>query len=315
MSQTLGALVDAIKKMPKIEPYSRAPLENAIYVGSGDSLASAYIALRYGHWAVSSGDIEWMEEIVPNKKTMVGISNSGTSGATIRALRRAKSAGMETLAITSSPDSPIAQENDSQLIPPLQVDEVVPIAGHLVLGLGVAATVGLNTEKTKEILLEGLQDADELIQATTKALPDEKPDSISVLSLPELRSGANFCTLKFMEATGTAARDVPLEECGHVDYFIGPDPHLTISIRGRAGAKRFDRLEEAMAHTGQTVLPIKFESIPDNPIDRPETDLARDLLAAIVTTFVAKGAAEKWERPPFRGGAVNMDAAHIKIEI
>ncbi|MFF5290902.1 hypothetical protein [Paractinoplanes globisporus] len=45
-----------------------------------------------------------------------------------------------------------------------------------------------------------------------------------MLTLPDLRAAGDIWSLKLIEATGLAARSVPLEESGHVDYFVGPQP-------------------------------------------------------------------------------------------
>lgn len=315
MTQTIESLQRGLNNW--IPPTTlQEPVNNACFTGSGDSLASSYAATRYGHLALSAGDIEWMEELPRGRNTIVGISNSGTSGATIRALRRARRAGLKTVAITSQPESPMGEENPTVLIPPLIIDETIPVSGHLVLALGVAATLSLDAELIRDMVITGMKAVPELVDSILSALPETTPHSCGVLSLPELRSAGNFWSLKIIEATGVATRDVPLEECGHVDYFVGPQSHVTFSVIGRAGRDRFSRLQQALVHAGHRVISADLLSIlPDATSNQNERDYARDLLAAVVGTFVAKDAATRWQRPPFRGGAVNMDAAHIKIEI
>lgn len=315
MTQSIDALINALNSMPEVAATTIESNKNVVYTGCGDSLTSAYVASRKGARAYSAGDIEWMEEIPAKTDVMVGISNSGTSGATIRALRRASEQGCETVAITASPDSVMASEaKELQLIPPLLVEEQVPVAGHLALAIGVAATCGYSVEGIAKKVAVGIEKMKPVINETVAKLPKNMPSAITVLSLPELRSAGNFATLKFMEATGIAARDVPLEECGHVDYFVGPQDHLVLSMRGTRGKARFERLERALDENGQSIIPIDFDLISDGgkePID----DLVRELVAAVVVTFISIEAATLWNRPPFRGGAVNMDASHIKIEV
>lgn len=315
MTQSIDALINALNNMPEVAATTIESNKNVVYTGCGDSLASAYVASRKGARAYSAGDIEWMEEIPAKTDVMVGISNSGTSGATIRALRRASEQGCETVAITASPDSVMASESkELQLIPPLRVEEQVPVAGHLALAIGVAATCGYSVEGIAKKVAVGIEKMKPVINETVAKLPKNMPSAITVLSLPELRSAGNFATLKFMEATGIAARDVPLEECGHVDYFVGPQDHLVLSMRGARGKARFERLERALDENGQSIIVIDFDLISDGgkePID----DLVRELVAAVVVTFISIEAATLWNRPPFRGGAVNMDASHIKIEV
>lgn len=314
MTQNLQELIAALRATAEIPGLpAGTELGHAVFTGSGDSLASAYVAARVGHRALSAGDIEWQGEVPPLADTIVGISNSGTSGATIRSLRRGKQAGLRTVAVTSSPDTPLGQAADLvQAIPALGVDEQLPVAGHLVLAMGVASASGIDIAQVPARLADALDGAQPLIDQAVAALPAGLPMGITILSLPELRSGGNFWSLKFIEACGIPARDVPLEESGHVDYFIGPEPYVVFELVGRAGVARFERLDQALRANGMTVIPVDLGSLVAG--DDLVSDLVRDLAAAVVGTFVARDAALGWGRPPFRGGAVNMDASHIKIE-
>jgi hypothetical protein len=244
----------------------------------------------------------------------VGISHSGTSGATVRALRLARSAGLKTVAITSQPDSPLADSADAvQLVPKLRLDETVPCAGHVMLAQGVAAVCGVDTAPVSAALAAALDRVREVAGGQLAALPAAAPTAISVLALPELRSGADFWVLKLIEACGLAARNVPLEESGHVDYFIGPQAHLTLQLLGTEGRPRFDRLAEALRSTGQFVQQADLSGLVE--AGTANAGLVRDLAAAVAGSWFAHGAAVRWGRPPFRGGAVNMDAAHIKLDV
>ncbi|PXY35364.1 hypothetical protein [Prauserella flavalba] len=308
----LGAFGTALAGIAPLTPAPlSAPLGRAVLVGSGDSLASALVAARFGHRALSSGDLTWTGSVPPGCDTVVGVSHSGTSGATVRALRLARGAGLHTVAVTSRPDSPLAEAAaDVQPVPALPVTETVPCAGHVMLALGVAAVCGLDVKPAPERLAAALPRIRALAEQAVAELPEEAPHAISILSLPELRSAADFWSLKLIEATGIAARVVPLEESGHVDYFIGPQRHLTLALAGTAGLTRFDRLAEALVGTGQVVRRITVRDI----VDGDDAEVLTDVAAAIAGAAVAHAAATRWERRPFRGGAVNMDARHIKLD-
>lgn len=313
--QNLPALIAALRETQPIPLFPGSDqLGNAVFIGCGDSLASAYVASRRGHRAVSAGDIEWMEELPARADSIIGISLSGTSGATIRSIRRGNGSGLNTIAVTSSPDTPLGESaTHVQAIPRLEVDETVPIAGHLMLALGVASACGLDVSQVPAKLADVLESVGQrLIDDAIAQLPATMPSGITVLSLPDTRSGGNFWTLKFMEACGIPSRDVPLEESGHVDYFIGPEPNLVVGLVGRSGAARFDRLFQALHANGMPILSLDLGAAV--PGDSDDDDLLRELVTAVIGAFVAKAAGEKWDRPAFRGGAVNMDASHIKIE-
>lgn len=309
----LRALVSALTASPDIESANLTPVAPAVFVGSGDSLSSALLSQAHGHRALSSGDITFMGRLPVYAETVVGVSHSGTSGATVQALRLARQAGARTIAITSNAGSPLADAVDElQVVPTLTVDEIIPCAGHLMLGLGVAAVCGEDTRGATSALATNLSELSPLVDDIVARLPEQGPVGASVLSLPDLRGAADFWMLKLIEATGVTVRTVALEESGHVDYFIGPEPHLTIQLIGANGEFRFDRLGIALELAGQRVLPV---SIPEGSgISTPLDSILHELTGAVIGTLVAEAAANRWGRPPFRGGAVNMDASHIKLD-
>lgn len=307
----LATLAAALERAPAVVPAAPAEsLGRAVFVGSGDSLASAHLATRFGHRALSAGDVTWSDSLPEACDTVVGISYSGTSGATVKALRLARSAGLRTVAVTPSADSPLAAAADQhQEVPALAVEERVPSAGHVTLAQGVAALCGVDTSTTNAWLAGTVGRIPAFVDALVPSLPASVPGGISILSLPELRSGADFWSLKLIEACGVPVRNVPLEECGHVDYFIGPQAHLSIQLIGRTGRTRFDQLADALRSTGQHVQQVALcELTPDGA-----TDVQLDLATAVVGSHVAGSLASRWGRAPFRGGAVNMDASHIKL--
>ncbi|MCX5554465.1 SIS domain-containing protein [Streptomyces sp. NBC_00038] len=308
-----AALRAALLDVPPVAVGSVPDLGRAVFVGSGDSLASGLIATGFGHRALSAGDVAWSETLPAACDTLVGISHSGTSGATVRALRMARTAGLKTVAITSQASSPLADSADEvQLVPVLRVEEVVPCAGHVMLAQGVAAVCGVDTSPFNPALAKSLDRVRVTVDAQVRALPESAPAAVSVLSLPELCSGADFWVLKLIEACGLAVRNVPLEESGHVDYFIGPEQHLTLQLMGPHGRPRFDRLAEALLTTGQTVVQVDTSGLTDS--DLPDAAVLHDIATAVAGAWFAQGAALRWGRPPFRGGAVNMDAQHIKLD-
>lgn len=303
----LDRIAAALEAVSDVVPAVSAPVRSAVFVGSGDSLSSGLLAQAHGHRAMSSGDITFMGRLPVGAETVVGISHSGTSGATVRALRLARENGVRTVAITSNGDSPLAEAADEvQLVPSLPLDETVPCAGHLMLGLGVAAVCGEDVSGATGALAADLRTRGALLDAVVEALPSEAPAGIALLSLPDLRGAADFWMLKLIEATGVSVRTTALEESGHVDYFIGPQAQLVVQLIGEHGAGRFERLATALEHTGQTILPVRVPVVAEGVL--------HELAGAALGTVVAEAAAARWGRPPFRGGAVNMDASHIKLD-
>ena len=91
-----------------------APRDNAVFVGSGDSYASA-LAAHY----LSSGNAACYHplDIISDPSLAKGrnvyfVSISGRTRANVRAARIAKNAGAHTTAITANPASPLAKACD-----------------------------------------------------------------------------------------------------------------------------------------------------------------------------------------------------------
>jgi hypothetical protein len=312
VSARVDTVIGALAQVDGIPSSLASPVEDAVFVGSGDSLSSALLAVRYGHRAISSGDIAFAGRVPRGARTVVGISNSGTSGATVRAVELARTSGLRTVAITADAGSPLASVADEvQVVPRVRVDEAVPCMGHLLLGLGVAAVCGEEVTHAADLLASRLGRLTSVLRPAIDALAHTRPEGISVLSLPDLRAAADFWMLKLIEATGLSVRCVALEESGHVDYFIGPQSHLSFSLVGSLAIDRHERLGRALATTGQTVVPVVVDA--EAPADTLD-GLLLDLVGAVAGTVLAEAAAHAWGRPPFRGGAVNMDAAHIKLD-
>lgn len=314
-TQDIKAFRDQLASLPPVVPGGFGDLGKAVFTASGDSLASGYQALPFGHQVMSAGDIAWANKVPMGCDTVIGISHSGSSGAAVKALRLARQAGVRTIALTSNPGSPLAEAADEvQMVPSLSVSEEVPVAGHIILSQGVSAICGVDTVPLNAALAEAIDAIEARVDEVVDQLPDTTPVAgVTVLSLPDLRSAGNFWTLKLMEGCGLTARDVPLEECGHVDYFIGPEPRIAFMLDGGQSKFRYDTLGAALASTGQTVITVP---LPATPVlaDPEQTRLVQDIAMAMVGTWVVYHAARKWGRPPFRGGAVNMDASHVKLE-
>jgi len=305
--QHLDILITALAAAALDQPLVPALSGNSLFVGSGDSLSACLLAEQAGHRAVSAGDLAWTGDIPPRVETVVGVSQSGRTGATVSALETAREAGLTTVAITCHADSPLAETCGSVIVAgDLDIEEVVPASGYLSLCVAVLAFLGTDTTGAAATVAAQLA----MIAADQQSLqlPSTAPQGVSVLTLPDMRSAGDFWSLKLIEATGLCVRSVPLEESGHVDYFVGPQPHLTVLLIGRQGQQRHTRLARALSENGHRVMtvvtPAPHTTLPPWPIQ---------LAMAAFGATVAETAAQRWGRPPFRGGEVQMDAQHIQL--
>lgn len=194
----------------------------------------------------------------------------------------------------------------------MSLHEPIPYSGHVMLAIGVASLCGIDAHATMDRLQDCAGSIEALTTGLSDALPSSAPSSLSILTLPDLRSAGDFWSLKFIEATGVSARSVPLEESGHVDYFIGPQRHLAVGLVGTLGLPRFERLLNALQSTGQQILHLDATTLAAG--DKASDRTARDIASAVLGAMISNAAAARWNRPLFRGGAINMDARHIKLD-
>jgi hypothetical protein len=305
----LDALLGALATIERTASGPSGQLGNALFVGSGDSLSACLLAQSAGHHAASAGDIAWTGSVPPRIDTVVGVSHSGRTSATVEALKVARKRGLGTIAITVDQGAAITTVADEVITADdIQLTEAIPAAGFLSLAVAVLSLLDADTTsafRAVGTIMSGLaHDASEM----AASLPPAMPAAISVLTLPDMRSAGDFWSLKLIEATGLTVRAVALEESGHVDYFIGPQPHLTLHLVGRHGAARHARLADALAVNGHTTLSFRAAAIV---ADSEGWQL--ELATAALGAYVAEEAAHTWKRPPFRDHNVPMDARHIQI--
>lgn len=277
----------------------------AAFIGCGDSLAASRPAEMSGHRVMSAGDIAWTQRAPRGVDVSIALSWSGRTGATIKAAEVVKGSGQPLWAITSNRDSPLAALADHHLeLPGEERHEAIPSWGFALHSTAVLGVLG-----TSVSLPRVLEAANRLEKSPLgAALPGAAPHAMTVAALPDSFAAAEFWSLKLIEATGVAVRVVPLEEIGHVDYFIGPQPHLVVIPLVCAGRERAERLGDALRANGHIVVMLDLVEAEPNL-----SDDERRLALSLVGASVAGKTAHAWARPPFRGGAVDMSAQHIQV--
>jgi len=307
----LSALASALSAAPALAAASAvaASAGRAMFVGSGDSLSACLFAEAAGHRALSAGDLAWADQIPPLLGSVVGVSHSGRTRATVRALERAHEAGLGTVAITADGDSAIAAVADrAVVVPRLDLAETIPAAGYVFLALAVLEVAGGAAIGGARRVGENLAALAASAGSVRGGIPSTRPLGISILTLPDMRSAGDFWSLKAVEATGLCVRSVPLEESGHVDYFIGPQAHLTVQLIGASGQARHARLARALADNGHAVVSIDAT----RQLNEPDP-LHKQLAVAAFGACFAHELSVRWNLTPFRNGDVPMDASHIQI--
>jgi fructoselysine-6-P-deglycase FrlB-like protein len=305
----LRALIAALRTVATPNMPAASDLGRALFVGSGDSLSACLLAEPLGHRAASAGDIAWTGCVPPLFDTVVGVSHSGRTHATVAAVQTARKAGLRTVAVTVNADSALASASDQVVLAPaIVLDEVIPAAGYVSLALTVLGLLDGHVARDFTAVADCLSRIADGAEPMLAALPAQPPRGVSVLSLPDMRGAGDFWSLKFIEATGLAVRSVPLEESGHVDYFVGPQAHLTIHLVGGHGQPRHARLAQALEANGHAVGVLDIARI------LPDADAwTRELSAAAFGAHVAHRLSSRWNLTPFRDFEVPMDAQHIQL--
>jgi glucosamine--fructose-6-phosphate aminotransferase (isomerizing) len=327
-----------------ITPAFCRSIERIYITGSGDSyhaalgsqlaferltglLIYALPSLQFSRYAV-----EAIPATSPGSSLVIGISVSGEVSRVVESLRRARSAGALTLALTANPAGSVAQaaewmidstqpafEDPAGLIVPgvrsyvsnqiallliavllgehrQQLDPVR--AGNLrgeISGLAAQAaqTIEQNHELTAE-LARNWQDASEFVFAG---------------SGPNY-SSAMFSAAKVLEASGDPALAQDTEEWAHLQYFARQEDTPTILI-GAAG-RDYSRMAEvaaAAAAIGRrvaAVVPTSAAEITTHaavhlPLSDGLDEMFSPVISAIPTSMFAAHRAEIMGEPYFRG--------------
>jgi glucosamine--fructose-6-phosphate aminotransferase (isomerizing) len=212
----------------------------------------------------------------PGTNLVITISVSGVVSRTIEAAQLARLAGATTVALTGTPDSPLAQAAErvfTTTIPPLP-DElagmVVPgvrsylasqmalysaalrigeVRGHLT----TAAADGLRAElRDMAGMMETvIAECEPLVRELVAAWRDYQ-DYVFIGAGP-LYGAAMFSAAKLLEASGDAALAQETEEWTHLQYFVErPVPTILLDANGFAA----DRMAELAQAAGSINLPL-----------------------------------------------------------
>lgn len=298
-----------IETLSRLELPTVTPVrgERIAFLGCGDSLAAARGAELLGHRVISAGDIAWSGTAPAGVDSVVALSWTGKTAATLIATEIAAEAGLVVRSITSDPASPIARLSAKHVqLPQTGHRETIPALGYALHFSLVQALCGQEPAPLSNVA-EHWSRARESAVASVAGRSD-RPEAITIASLPDVRGAAEFWSLKVIEATGVAVRVPALEETGHVDYFLGPQRHLTVLLAGLANP-RTGELGTALRANGQEVLEITMTDLLKAQV-APAT---RELVGGLLGVDIARALAMVWERPPFRGGAVDLSGNHIQV--
>ena len=240
------------------------PIEQIYILGSGTSYHASVAAKNVvedalGIKVINMYPMEFVDnERVFNTKTLVvGISHAGRSSSTIKALDKARSLGLMTIAMTAERDRPIVDHGETsvyieigdEFAGPKTKGYIGSIATIALLGLKLAVQQGKLTEGEKAELEKRMLDtADQIPDIAEKAWQWYKDNAeelkkcrrLLVLGYESCMSAMLEGTLKILEAVRYSVTGYELEEFMHgVYHSIDKDTYML--YLGYTG-KHYDRM-------------------------------------------------------------------------
>ena len=219
---------------------AKGRLRRLLMVGSGDSYYSA-MSVRYaaerltGHPCEAIEAIEAAEYLARDVSDTVAllVSSSGRSPTTVRAMKALRSAGARTVAVTNSPDSPIAGGCELQLyvhatrdgFPTQASTAAMATLLRLYVEMGRELDVSSSErEDTDRALARLPEHIDSVVERTREPMARlaesllSGPPPILVGAGPSFGVAA-FGLAKLKEASQEQATLLGLEEYNHIEWF------------------------------------------------------------------------------------------------
>lgn len=237
----------------------------------------------------------------PRNPLTIAISVSGTVARTQEAMAMARAEGALTVAITASPDAPLAQTAekmlhcgvpDADFSPGVRSYRVSQMALSLI-AIRFAEIYERLTQDEANALRNELKQTADTIEATIEAINDRCRELAEAVAEHKnfvfTGDGPNYPTALFgaakvIEAAGRHAIGQETEEWAHLQYFINVDtdtPTFVISPGGR-GHARVGELMEAVNRVGRTTIAI----VPDgDSIVGPQADWVLPVVGEVSELF------------------------------
>jgi len=237
----------------------------------------------------------------PRNPLTFAISVSGTVSRTQEAMAMARAEGALTVAITASPDAPLAQAAekmlhcgvpDADFSPGVRSYRVSLMALYLV-AIRFAEIYERLTQDEANAMRNELKNTADAIEATIDAINDRCREVAEAVANHNnfvfTGDGPNYPTALFgaakvIEAAGRHAIGQETEEWAHLQYFINVDtdtPTFVISPGGR-GHARVGELMEAVNRVGRTSIAI----VPDgDTVVGPQADWVLPVVGEVSELF------------------------------
>jgi glutamine---fructose-6-phosphate transaminase (isomerizing) len=316
--------------------------ERVLLTGCGDSYyAGLAVELGFETWTGLPVDVQpslqggrYAVPSMTRRAVVFSISHSGRVSRTIETVALARAQGLDTIAVSGNPGSPITHEAHWVLARQLQTGGQTPgvrsyTQAQLFLWLAAlyigecrgvldrtrAMAVKEELRRTADILEAGLEETDRLAQR----LAGEWSGATQYLWIGGGPSYANalFSAAKLVEAVGVNAIGQELEEWAHIQFFLRSPhlPTLLIAPRGRCFERALELVRvmqglgcqlAVIGHDDQgmhTPQPLPFFKIHGD-LDEALSPLVTSMPAELLACHLAQAYQERFFRADGRGAGV-----------
>ncbi|MGW5444251.1 SIS domain-containing protein [Streptomyces asiaticus] len=216
----------------------------------------------------------------PRSELTLAVSASGRTPLVVRSAERAREGGAHALAVTGTPDSPVARAADDTLLVDLPDTERSPgvrtyqasVLGLLLIAIRLGVLRGRLTGQEADALRGELTALAGPVEATAGAARSRCPGIaepiadaavLSVLGSGPSHGTALFAAAKVIETSGVFATGQDLEEWCHVERFARPPgtPVIVVAAPGRTYRHAAEVAARAAA-LGRRVITVAPEDDP-----------------------------------------------------
>ena len=317
-----------------LSPAEWAAVRNVYLTGDGDSYhASCALEMAFETIAdvgcrpmsaqrfVDYG-AQWMRQ----QSLVLATSASGGTQRVVQAIERAKEHGALSVAVTGTPDSPVARAADRAIVVELPQKERSPgirtyqasLLGLLLVAIQLGEMQAKQSQSEADALRQELVALADVVDATNAAVKEpcqQVAETVAAApALVMLGSGpsygtALFSAAKLVEAAGVFAMGQDLEEWWHVERFAYPVdmPVFVLAPPGRshwqagevaATARGLGRRVIAVAHPDDTEVTRHAHAVL--PVPGETREEFSPLLYHVFASHVAAAAAERLGRSLFQ---------------
>ena len=269
---------------------------------------------------------QWMRQATPHQSLVLATSASGGTPRVVQAIERAKQHGALSVAVTGTPNSPVARAADRSIVVELPHKERSPgirtyqasLMGLLLVAIQLGEMQGKQSQTEADALRQELVALADVVDATTAAVKEpcqEVAETVAAApTLVMLGSGpsygtALFSAAKLVEAAGVFAMGQDLEEWWHVERFAYPVdmPVFVIAPPGRshwragevaATAHGLGRRVIAVTHPEDTEVTRHAHAVL--PVQGEAREEFSPLVYHVFASHVAAAVAERLGRSPFQ---------------